>query len=161
SDEHPRSTPIAVLFDVTGSMGGVPRELVRKLPELYGLLLRKGYVEHPQVMFGAIGDATTDRVPLQFGQFESDNRADGDLLKMVLEGGGGGQTTESYELAAYFMARHTAIDSWERRGRKGYVFFIGDEQPYPQVDPLQVRELIGDDLAEAIGVDAIFAELSR
>ena len=30
-------------------------------------------------MFGAIGDATCDRAPLQVGQFESDNRMDGDL----------------------------------------------------------------------------------
>ena len=58
-------------------------------------------------MFGAIGDATCDRVPLQVGQFESDNRMDDDLGRIVLEGGGGGQQTESYELAMYFMARHT------------------------------------------------------
>ena len=59
-------------------------------------------------MFGAIGDATCDRAPLQVGQFESDNRMDDDLGRILLEGGGGGQKTESYELAMYFMARHTA-----------------------------------------------------
>ncbi|MGH3238625.1 MAG: adenylosuccinate synthetase, partial [Streptosporangiaceae bacterium] len=32
----------AVLFDVTGSMRGVPRALQAKLPQLLGLLLRKG-----------------------------------------------------------------------------------------------------------------------
>jgi len=68
SDEHPRSTPIAVLFDVTGSMGGVPRTLQTKLPQLLGLLLRKGYATDPQVLFGAVGDAYSDRVPLQVGQ---------------------------------------------------------------------------------------------
>ena len=86
------STPIAVLFDVTGSMGGVPRVLQTKLPQLLGLLLRKGYATDPQILFGAIGDATCDRVPLQVGQFESDNRMDDDLGRIVLEGGGGGQT---------------------------------------------------------------------
>jgi hypothetical protein len=60
SDEHPRSVPIAVLFDVTGSMGLVPRRLQQRLPQLFGLLQRKGYVEHPQILFGAIGDATCD-----------------------------------------------------------------------------------------------------
>jgi len=49
----------AVLFDVTGSMGQVPRALQQKLPQLLGLLLRQGYVEHPQILFGAIGDATS------------------------------------------------------------------------------------------------------
>ena len=85
-----------------------PRALQAKLPQLLGLLLRKGYAAHPQIMFGAIGDATCDRAPLQVGQFESDNRMDDDLSRILLEGGGGGQKTESYELALYFMARHTA-----------------------------------------------------
>lgn len=120
SAEHPTSVPIAVLFDVTGSMGSVPRVLQTKLPRLFGLLQRKGYVEHPQILFGAIGDATCDRVPLQIGQFESDNRMDEHLANIVLEGGGGGQRTESYELAAYFMARHTRLDSLTERGRRGY-----------------------------------------
>ena len=133
SDEHPASLAIAVLFDVTGSMRTVPRVLQTKLPQLLGLLLRKGYASDPQILFGAIGDATCDRVPLQVGQFESDNRMDDDLGRIVLEGGGGGQMTESYELAMYFMARHTAIDCYEKRGRRGYLFIIGDELAYPQV----------------------------
>jgi hypothetical protein len=58
SDEHPNSTAIAVLFDVTGSMGTVPVILQQKLPQLLGLLLRKNYVSDPQILFGALGDAT-------------------------------------------------------------------------------------------------------
>src|SRR4051794_9862928 len=57
-DEHPTSLAISVIFDVTGSMRSVPRILQTKLPALFGLLLRKGYVEHPQILFGAVGDAT-------------------------------------------------------------------------------------------------------
>jgi hypothetical protein len=161
SDEHPHSTPIAVLFDVTGSMLTVPRTLQTKLPQLLGLLQRKGYATDPHIMFGAVGDATCDRVPLQIGQFESDNRMDEDLAKIVLEGGGGGQRTESYELAMYFMARHTSLDSVTRRGRRGYLFLIGDEMPYPHVKPAEVRRVIGDELAEPIPVAAIVAELQR
>ena len=119
SAEHPQSVAIAVLFDVTGSMRRVPRALQGKLPQLLGLLLRKGYVAHPQIMFGAIGDATCDRAPLQVGQFESDNRMDDDLGRILLEGGGGGQKTESYELALYFMAgtpRRTATPSGDGAG---------------------------------------------
>ncbi|ONH23200.1 hypothetical protein [Pseudofrankia asymbiotica] len=161
SDEHPTSVAISVLFDVTGSMGSVPRELQSKLPALFGLLLRKGYAEHPQIMFGAIGDATCDRVPLQVGQFESDNRMDAHLGNIILEGGGGGQVKESYELAMYFMARHTAIDCLEKRGRKGYLFIIGDENPYKAVDAGQVRDVIGDRLGERIPTTEILAELQR
>jgi hypothetical protein len=161
SDEHPQSTPIAVLFDVTGSMGGVPRMLQTKLPQLLGLLTRKGYATDPHILFGAVGDATCDRMPLQIGQFESDNRMDEDLARIVLEGGGGGQKRESYELAMYFMARHTALDSVAKRGRRGYLFLIGDEMPYPRVNPGEVREIIGDDLREPIATEALVAELRR
>src|SRR5215469_1719748 len=161
SAEHPRSLAIAVLFDVTGSMRNVPRVLQQKLPQLLGLLLRKGYVAHPQIMFGAIGDATCDRAPLQVGQFESDNRMDGDLERILLEGGGGGQKTESYELALYFMARHTATDCLEKRGKRGYLFIIGDEMAYGRVKPREVSAVIGDTLAEPIPLPAIAAEVTR
>ncbi|MCZ7421591.1 MULTISPECIES: hypothetical protein [Micromonospora] len=161
SAEHPRSTPVAVLFDVTGSMGHVPRVLQAKLPQLLGLLLRQGYARDPQIMFGAIGDATCDRVPLQVGQFESDNRMDDDLGRIVLEGGGGGQMRESYELALYFMARHTVTDSWEKRGRRGYLFVIGDELAYPRVKSGEVARLIGDDLREDVPMRQIVDEVTR
>ncbi|XTZ13593.1 hypothetical protein ACQSSU_18900 [Micromonospora echinospora] len=161
SAEHPQSTPIAVLFDVTGSMGHVPRTLQAKLPQLLGLLLRQGYARDPQVMFGAIGDATCDRVPLQVGQFESDNRMDDDLGKIVLEGGGGGQMMESYELAMYFMARHTVTDSWEKRGRRGYLFIIGDELAYGKVKQREVARLIGDGLGEDVPLRQVVDEVTR
>ncbi|HEY6594393.1 MAG TPA: hypothetical protein VI011_09830 [Asanoa sp.] len=160
SDEHPQSLAISVLFDVTGSMRAVPRLLQAKLPQLLGLLLRKGYATDPQIMFGAIGDATCDRVPLQVGQFESDNRMDEDLGRIVLEGGGGGQQTESYELALYFMARHTSIDCFEKRGRRGYLFVIGDEMAYGKVKAREVGWLIGDH-TENLPLRRIVAEAQR
>ncbi|GIH04174.1 hypothetical protein Rhe02_22410 [Rhizocola hellebori] len=161
SDEHPRSTPIAVLFDVTGSMGHVPRKLQTKLPELFGLLLRRDYCTDPQIMFGAIGDATCDNAPLQVGQFESDNRMDDDLGRILLEGGGGGQRTESYELAMYFMARHTTLDCLQKRGRRGYLFIIGDEMAYGRVKPAEVHGVIGDTMTEPLSLKAILTELQR
>jgi hypothetical protein len=161
SAEHPRSLAIAVLFDVTGSMRDVPRTLQGKLPQLLGLLLRKGYAQDPQIMFGAVGDATCDRAPLQVGQFESDNRMDDDLSRILLEGGGGGQKTESYELAMYFMARHTNADCYAKRGKRGYLFLIGDEMAYPRVKHAEAGEVIGDGLQADLPLAAIVAELTR
>ncbi len=161
SDEHPTTTPIVVMLDVTGSMHAVITALHAKLPELYGLLLRKGYVEHPQIMFGGIGDATCDRVPLQVGQFESDNRADVNLEDLFLEGGGGGQRTESYELAAYFLANHTATDAWDKRGQKGYVFIVGDEMNYPRVSRRQVEEHVGDTLQDDVTTEEVYRSLQE
>ncbi len=160
SAEHSQSVAIAVLFDVTGSMRAVPRILQAKLPQLLGLLLRKGYVADPQIMFGAIGDATCDRAPLQVGQFESDNRMDDDLGRILLEGGGGGQKTESYELALYFMAWHTETDCYRKRGRRGYLFIIGDEMAYPRVKPAEARQVIGDELGQALPVADLIAEVT-
>jgi hypothetical protein len=161
SGEHPQSLAIAVLFDVTGSMRAVPRALRAKLPQLLGLLLRKGYAAGPQVLFGAIGDATCDRAPLQVGQFESDNRMDDDLSRILLEGGGGGQKTESYELALYFMARHTAADCYDKRGKRGYLFLIGDEMAYPRVKYREAGQVIGDGLQADIPLAGIVTEVTR
>ncbi len=161
SDAHPRSNAIAVFFDETGSMGGIPRVFQRKLAELMNILLVKGYIQDPQILFGAFGDATCDRVPLQVGQFESGVEMDEHLRNFILEGGGGGTNHESYELPLYFLARHTSIDCWEKRGRKGYAFLIGDEKAYAAVNKQQVEKLIGDTLEENIALRQIIAEVQR
>lgn len=130
SDEHPNPTPIAVILDVTGSNYTAAQAVHAKLPQLFGLLQRKGYAEDPQILIGATGDAYSDGVPLQIGQFESDNRIDAMVEAMYLEGDGGGQRHETYELAAYYLAYHTHLETVEKQGRKGYAIFIGDEMPY-------------------------------
>jgi hypothetical protein len=161
SGNHPTSRAVSVLFDVTGSMRSVPRILQANLPRLMNLLIDRGYLEHPQIMVGGIGDATCDRAPLQVGQFESGIEIDEDLGQLYLEGGGGGHITESYELAMYFMAHHTALDCHERRGQPGYLFLIGDEIPYPVVRRDEVESVIGDRLQADIPTEEVLAELQR
>ncbi len=158
SDEHPDSNAIFISLDVTGSMDRVVRAIHRDLPHLHELLLGHKYIPHPQLLFAAVGDATCDRVPLQVGQFESDNRMDQNLENMILEGGGGGQSTESYELTLYVAARHTSIDCHEKRGRKGYLFMIGDEMAYPSVQRAHVHKLVGTDPQGDIPLRQIIAE---
>jgi hypothetical protein len=152
---------VAVLFDVTGSMQEVPRIVQANLTTLFDLLVRKQYVTDPAILVGAVGDATCDAAPLQVGQFESGNEIEDDLDRMFLEGGGGGQKTESYELALYFLARNTAIDCHERRGKKGYAFLIGDELPYGRVKRREVEQLFGDKLKEDIPIERIVAEAKQ
>ncbi|MEM7334490.1 MAG: hypothetical protein AAF490_20610 [Chloroflexota bacterium] len=155
SVDHPTSLSIGVLFDVTGSMGTVPRVLQTKLGSLMRLLIQKGYVEHPQVLFGAIGDAYTDRVPLQIGQFESGIEMDDDLGKIFLEGNGGGQVHETYELGMYFMAHNTSIDCYEKRGKKGYLFTIGDEKPYKVVRKDHIQQHIGGAVEQDVPIQQV------
>ncbi|MGW1738012.1 hypothetical protein ACWCPQ_04305 [Nocardia sp. NPDC001965] len=161
SADHENSLPIAVLFDVTGSMRQVPMIMQGKLGKLHGLLKDKGYADDPQIMFGGIGDADTDRAPLQVGQFESDNRMDEQLRNILLEGGGGGQKSESYELATYFMAEHVVTDAWDKRGKKGYLFLIGDELNKPRLVSRHIRAVIGDHVRTDIAVDSIYRELAQ
>jgi hypothetical protein len=161
SDEHPDSNSIIISLDVTGSMDRVVRGIHADLPRLHEMLLGYNYIPHPQILFGAVGDATCDVVPLQVGQFESDNRMDQNLENMILEGGGGGQKTESYELMLYVAARHTAIDCWEKRGRKGYLFMIGDEMAYPQVRRDIVRTLIDGGLQADVPLQQIINEVQE
>ena len=161
SDAHPESLAIGVLFDVTGSMAEMPKVLQKKLGGLMNLLISKGYVEHPQVLFGAIGDAFSDQAPLQVGQFESGIEMDDDLGKLWLEKGGGGTRHESYELVPYFFARHTSIDCFEKRGVKGYLFTMGDEMPYDVVRRDHVSRFLGETLQADIPIEDIVREVSQ
>lgn len=117
SQQHPNTLAISIFLDVTGSMGRIPELLIRhKLGAMMETLLRHG-VEDPQVMFSAIGDQYTDRAPLQVGQFEAGaTEMNLNLSQIYLEGGGGGQAKESYQLAWLIAGRHTSIDCFEKRG---------------------------------------------
>lgn len=161
SPDHPESTPVAVLFDVTGSMSDVPKIFVQALGNLMKLLVSRGYLKDPQILFGAIGDATCDRAPIQMGQFESSNVMDSMLSLFYLEAGGGGQQTESYELGMYYMARHTDLHSLTKRNKKGYLFMFGDEMNYDRVKAREVKKFIGVDLEADIPFETILAELRQ
>lgn len=158
SKEHPNSLAISVMFDVTGSMRTTPMVIQKQLPRLMGLLTSTGFVKDPQILFGCVGDEFSDSGSLQVGQFESGIEMDDDLGCMWLEGGGGGSNEESYQNALYFFARHTSTDCFEKRGKKGYLFIVGDEHPYPRVSKSTVAKIFGDTLQEDIPVEAIVKE---
>lgn len=130
SAAHPNSNPVFIGLDVTGSMGSVPRMMQEKLKELMALLVKKGWIDDPAICVCGIGDAegfSPDKAPFQVGQFESGIEIENDLTNLYIEGCGGGNNHESYDLAIYFLARGTKTDAFEKRGKKGYAFIIGDE----------------------------------
>ena len=160
SDKHPQSVGIVFALDVSGSMGEIPHQLATQtLPTFIDSVLP--LLPDPQILFLAFGNAYSDSSPLQVGQFESEAPLiDRWLASTHLEGGGGG-LGESYDLAMYFAARHTAMDCLEKRQKKGYFFMTGDEVPFVGVATGQVRGLIGDDLEADIPIHEITAELQR
>lgn len=140
SDAHPESLAIMFNLDVTGSMGKIPEIIARqKLGTLMDTLIKHG-VNDAAVLFNAIGDHHSDLFPLQIGQFESGTaELDKWLTSVNIEGNGGGQEKESYLLAWYLAARHTSIDCFEKRGQKGFLFTVGDESVWDNVDIKDIR----------------------
>jgi len=135
SEEHPNTTPIIVAFDVTGSMGRIPDDMVSNLlPKLMGRLKEIG-VPDPELMFMGVGDYHCDDAPIQVTQFESDTEKICDALRsLYLEGGGGGDRCESYLMAWIVAGYHTETDSWFKRHKKGFLFTIGDEGNHKKID---------------------------
>lgn len=144
SVEHPNSLAVILALDVTGSMGSIPNFLVKEgLPAIMDKIMKGGEAD-PQVLFLGVGDHECDSAPLQVGQFESsDELLDKWLKDTYLEGGGGGNNGESYLLAWYFAALHTSTDCFEKRGRKGLLFTIGDEPVLPELPKSTLQNLFG------------------
>lgn len=144
SDEHPNSFPIVLALDETGSMGSVPHFLVKKgFTQIMGKIIEGGEKD-PQVLFLGIGDHECDQAPLQVGQFESsDELLEKWLTDVFLEGNGGGNGGESYLLAWFFAGNYTSTDSFEKRGRKGLLFTIGDEPTLMELPKEVQKGLMG------------------
>jgi hypothetical protein len=94
-------------------------------------------------------------------QFEADIRIAEQLEKIWLEHGGGGNSFESYNLPWYFAATRTAIDCFEKRGRKGYLFTVGDEQPPPALMAAHVQRVMGAGPQNGISTRDLLAMVSR
>ena len=144
SEEHPNSTPIIIGLDTTGSMGYLSEEIAKNgLNETMMKIYANKPIEDPQLMFAAIGDVT-DAAPLQVSQFESDIRIAEQLFALWLEGRGG-DSPEDFELLWYFAAKHTHIDSFEKHGKKGFLFTIGDADVHEMLKGADVAEIFKDD----------------
>jgi hypothetical protein len=161
SATHPKSLAIAFALDVTGSMGGIPVLMATKLLPQFMKILLDVRVPDPQVLFLAVGDAHCDQAPLQVGHFESTAELMDQWLTWTYLEGGGGDDPESYELALYFLAMHTAMDCWEKRRKRGYLFITGDATPFPTLSRQIVESVIGDRLDDDLTVEDVVAKLQE
>lgn len=127
------AVPIIVSIDGTGSMEEVPGVLQKELGNLITLLVENGVTDHPNVMFLCHDDeyALPDDARFQMSQFEIEApKLIEALNEMIIPGYGNGNQGEAYHLAFYAAARHTRLEPFERDGTKGFLFLIGDEEPY-------------------------------
>jgi hypothetical protein len=136
-------------------MGTWPAVMFGKLPYLRHEL--KHYLgEDAKLVMAAVGDAYSDNYPLQIKKpadtFEEAKEA---LEGLVIEGNGGGQIKESYELAAAYFASVPKV----ARSVRPILVFIADEQPYEKVNADQLRALGVTD-AETQSTADVFATLN-
>jgi len=159
---NPQSNAIIIGLDVTGSMGMIADAMAREgLGTLVEEILRRQPVSDPHILACGIGDAYYDDAPLQVTQFEADIRIADQLTMIWLEKGGGGNCHEGYHLPWYFAAQHTQIDCFEKRGKKGYLFTVGDEEPPEELLASHARDIFGDSLQRDLSVNELLTMVSR
>lgn len=148
--------PLIILCDVTGSMGEWPAVIFSKLPYLD--IEGKEYLgPDMEICFGAVGDAMSDRYPLQMQPFGRGQDLKASLKELIIEGGGGGQNRESYELAGLYCARNIETPN----ATKPIIIFIGDEALYDHVTKSTARMAHVDLDCSVISTKQIFSELTQ
>ena len=140
TEEHPETIPVILALDVTGSMGSAATMCASKLDEIMTELY--GKVKDVEFLMMGIGDLACDNVPIQASQFESDIRILDQTTKVYFEGGGGGNSYESYTAAWYFGLHNTKLDCW-KRGKKGIIITMGDEPLNPYLPGRRLSEVLG------------------
>ena len=158
STEHPNTKPVILALDVTGSMGRAAMEVAKQI----NVVMTKLYENITDVEFlvMGIGDLAYDRAPIQASQFESDIRIAEQLDKIYFEGGGGGNSYESYTAAWYFGLNHTKLDCWNR-GQKGVIITMGDEPMNPYLPKKALSDVTGDDLQSDVETAQLYADASE
>ena len=148
-------TPLVVAVDVTGSMGEWPGIIFQKLPVLYNEV--KLHLPEADISFCAFGDANIDRVPLQVCDFQRGKALEPEINSLFPEGGGGGGVKESYELAAYFYARHCRLPL----AKRALLVLCGDEGFYERLKVNTVKRFVGDTLDADLDSYDVVAELRQ
>lgn len=148
--------PLVYAFDVTGSMGTLPKIIYDKMPLIAGQIAELGYIKDPQMCLAAVGDAVTDDAPVQVGDFSPLRGLDDWLQRLWLEGGGGGQGKESYELMAYFFATRCEI----KEAKTPIFLFTGDEGYRDRVYKNELTKHFGGEHSDA-GAQEVFDKLKQ
>ncbi|MBU0666832.1 MAG: hypothetical protein ABIC91_05890 [Nanoarchaeota archaeon] len=145
--------PIVVAIDVTGSMASWPKEIFDRLPLFYQTLSQ--YKPDLEISFAAIGDAYCDSYPIQVNDFGKGVKLEDHLKALYPEGGGGGQSSESYELFAYYMLNHCETP----KAKNPFLFIYGDENFYSEINNKQVEHYIGDKLQTTLKSSDVWQKL--
>jgi hypothetical protein len=148
--------PLVIACDVTGSMGEWPATIFSKLPYLD--LEGKEYLgKGMEISFAAVGDAYSDQYPLQTRPFVTGKGLEKQLKELIIEGNGGGQTSESYDICALYYARNVKMPN----AVNPIFIFIGDEGLYDFVDKEQARDWVGTSIEGRLSSKQALEELKK
>ncbi len=159
SNDSPLSTPIIIAFDDTASMGYLAEEIAknalnRTITEIYD----KQPVTNPHIMCAAFGNFR-DGAPLQVTQFEADIKIAEQLFDLWIERGGQGYSGDSY--VWYFAAKHTKIDSYNKRNKKGFLFTIGDDFCDRGLTAELAKTIYDDDIPKELSREELIEQASE
>jgi hypothetical protein len=147
--------PLIVLCDVTGSMGDWPATIFSKLPYM-DHECREYLGQDMEISFAAVGDAYADNYPIQIRPFQKGTQLKSELESLVIEGGGGSQSRESYELTCLYYARNAEMP----KAKNPILIIIGDECFHPTVLKKQAKAA-HIDVESDMSAEDIFDELTE
>lgn len=149
-------SPIVIVCDVTGSMGEWPATMFSKLPYLE--IEGKQYLgDDMEICWAAIGDANSDHYPMQARPFTSGTKLKKELEGIVIEGNGGGQLSETYELGALYLSNNVEMPN----AIMPIVIFIGDEMPYETIDRDQAENFAYTKIQGRLSTKEVFENLKK
>lgn len=79
---------------------------------------------------------------------------------MWLEGAGY-DSPEDFELLWYFAAKHTAIDAFDKHGKKGFLFTIGDADTHKTVRADHIKAIFDDKCSADLSSEELAKEAGR
>ena len=148
--------PLVYCFDITGSMGKLPKIIWDKWPGIVGQIVARNYLPDPEMSITAVGDIRTDNSPLQMCDFDALRNLDRWLKRIHFEEGGGGQGSESYEVTAYYYLRYFDMPNAELP-----IFLMtGDEACVEKLYANDLREHFGGS-HENTTAEEVFAALLK
>ncbi|MBT6690801.1 hypothetical protein HOB10_00505 [Candidatus Parcubacteria bacterium] len=115
----------------------------------------KRYIPQGEICFSLVGDSAYDSFPLQVRDFKKGKPLDGELKKLYPEGGGG-DSPESYDLAAYYFTHHCEMPN----AVKPLFVWILDDKTRTNLEAAHVREHIGDDVQANLNSKEVLRRLA-
>jgi hypothetical protein len=150
--------PLAVSFDQTGSMDAAPKIFWDKAPLFVGQVITLKLLDDPMISLAAHGDIVGyESAPLQFCDFARLPEIDEWLPRLYLEGHGGAQSRESYELVGYFYAYRCEMP----KAKKPFFFFYGDEDYRDVIKRADLRERFGVSAEADLFAEEVFVQLKK